>query len=436
MTLARQALPTLQVIDDYCEAYRPHFPEVRSFEFFKLILLGLLSPMKRKSLPAIARHVGVESHQSLHHFLTQSPWLVSGLQAHRLQRTLEWLGGRSIYLLVDETGDPKKGKSTDYVARQYIGRLGKIENGIVSVSVWGVVDNIVFPLVFDIYKPENRLKVGDRYQSKPEIALHLVKKVMEKGFVVDLVLADSLYGESSTFLNGLEEMGLEYIVSIRSNHGVWMLPGERLRRNRWRRYERIFADGTKEERYIREVIFGHRMEKRYWELTKDPKELLEEGTFYLMTKKKEIDYQAIGNLYGKRSWIEYGYKQSKDELGWSDYRLTHYQDIEKWWEMVYQALLLVSFICDGNRKNKTRPREQESREEFRNNPRWEEGKSWKSQLNNLHLLIEPWNYLSNLASWLRVYTIPELSIGLSRLIQKLNSSRWPWMSTSILFSSA
>ncbi|MCJ2543440.1 hypothetical protein JX360_11055 [Synechococcus bigranulatus str. 'Rupite'] len=47
--------------------------------------------MKRKSLPVIAPHVGVESHQSLHHFLTQSPWLVSGLQAHRLQRTLEWL---------------------------------------------------------------------------------------------------------------------------------------------------------------------------------------------------------------------------------------------------------------------------------------------------------------------------------------------------------
>jgi SRSO17 transposase len=142
-----------------------------------------------------------------------------------LQRTVKWLGGRSIYLLVDETGDPKKGKSTDYVARQYIGRLGKIENGIVSVSVWG----IVFPLVFDIYKPKDRLKAGDRYQSKPEIAWHRVKKVMEKGFVVDLVCADSLYGESSFFLNGLDEMELESIVSIRSNHGVWMLPGERVR---------------------------------------------------------------------------------------------------------------------------------------------------------------------------------------------------------------
>ncbi|MEN9261527.1 MAG: hypothetical protein Q6L60_11240 [Thermostichus sp. HHBFW_bins_43] len=75
-----------------------------------------------------------------------------------------------------------------------------------------------------------------------------------------------------------------------------------------------------------------------------------------------------------RGWIEYGPKQSKDELGWAEYRLAHYQDIEKWWELMYHALLLVGFIGDGNRKNKTRSREEESREEFRNNPRWEEVK--------------------------------------------------------------
>jgi SRSO17 transposase len=36
--------------------------------------------------------------------------------------------------MIDETGDKKKGKKTDYVNRQYIGNLGKIENGIVSVN--------------------------------------------------------------------------------------------------------------------------------------------------------------------------------------------------------------------------------------------------------------------------------------------------------------
>jgi len=53
-----------------------------------------------------------------------------------------------------ETG---KGKTTDYVARQYIGNLGKTENGIVS-NAYGVLGNITFPLIFKIFKPKARLQ--------------------------------------------------------------------------------------------------------------------------------------------------------------------------------------------------------------------------------------------------------------------------------------
>jgi SRSO17 transposase len=57
------------------------FPEVRSYEAFKLLHLGMLSEVKRKSLPAIARAVGLENHQNLHHFLTESPWTVQQLRS-------------------------------------------------------------------------------------------------------------------------------------------------------------------------------------------------------------------------------------------------------------------------------------------------------------------------------------------------------------------
>jgi transposase len=43
-----------------------------------------------------------------------------------------------------------------------------------------------------------------------------------------------------------------------------------------------------------------------------------------------------------RNWIEYGLKQSKNELGWADFRLTDYAQIQKWWEIVMSAYLLVS----------------------------------------------------------------------------------------------
>ncbi len=40
-----------------------------------------------------------------------------------------------------------------------------------------------------------------------------------------------------------------------------------------------------------------------------------------------------GNLYGFRNWVEYAFKQGKNELGWADFRLTNYQQIEKWWRV-------------------------------------------------------------------------------------------------------
>jgi len=47
-------------------------------------------------------------------------------------------------------------------------------------------------------------------------------------------------------------------------------------------------------------------------------------------------------IYGLRNWVEYGLKQSKNELGWADFRVTNYAQIERWWEMVMSAYLLVS----------------------------------------------------------------------------------------------
>jgi SRSO17 transposase len=51
---------------------------------------------------------------------------------------------RKILLIIDGRVVPKKGKATDYVARQYLGRLGKIDNGIVAVVSYGLVDGLTY----------------------------------------------------------------------------------------------------------------------------------------------------------------------------------------------------------------------------------------------------------------------------------------------------
>lgn len=113
MVEPREAVCTVTFIDQYCAVYRDLFTDVRSFEAFKYLHLGMSSDLPRKSLPAIARAVGLASDQVLHHCLTESPWSVRVLQKRRLALILQQLKGRSITLVIDETGDRKKGKTTD-----------------------------------------------------------------------------------------------------------------------------------------------------------------------------------------------------------------------------------------------------------------------------------------------------------------------------------
>jgi SRSO17 transposase len=60
-----------------------------------------------------------------------------------------------------------------------------------------------------------------------------------------------------------------------------------------------------------------------------------------------VALSEIGNCYGLRTWIEYGLKQAKDALGWADFRMTRYEHIEKWWELVMSAFLMVSLFADA-----------------------------------------------------------------------------------------
>jgi SRSO17 transposase len=179
-------------VDDYCQWYRKLFPEVRSFEAFKYLHVGMISDIKRKTLPAIARVVGLSNEQGLLHFLTESPWKIEQLRQQRLRLILQVLADREITLIIDETGDRKKGETTDYVKRQYIGNLGKIENGIVAVTAYGLLEGMTFPLIFEVYKPKERLREGEPYLSKPHIAVEMIRYLREIGVRFKLVLADSL----------------------------------------------------------------------------------------------------------------------------------------------------------------------------------------------------------------------------------------------------
>ncbi|MFM7442031.1 MAG: IS701 family transposase, partial [Snowella sp.] len=88
MVKPRVTQETVKFIDEYCEVYRDLFPEVRSYEYFKYLHLGLISEKKRKTFPAIAEIAGLKNSQGIGYFIGKSEWSVEEVRKRRLKLIL------------------------------------------------------------------------------------------------------------------------------------------------------------------------------------------------------------------------------------------------------------------------------------------------------------------------------------------------------------
>ncbi|MGL5941367.1 MAG: transposase, partial [Waterburya sp.] len=251
-------------------------------------------------------------------------------------------------------------------------------------------------------------------------------------FKIKLVLADSLYGESGDVIAVLEQLNIEYIVAIRSNHKVWMFGNERKRYNRWKPYQQKLSRKKSETRYIREIIFGKRKHIRFYQISKkEDKNPEPKDTWFIMTNKKGKITTSIASLYSLRNWIEYAFKQVKNELGWADFRVTDYHSIERWWELVMSSYLLVSIQANYfqletmafNSNAQASTVNFSTSFPFYNHPWWEDGNTWKSSLNNLRLIIQPLIFFRLIQPWLSVFPSQHLQLGFYKLIKIMNRFR-------------
>lgn len=198
---------------------------------------GLMLPLSRKSVEPMAARVdplhASARHQSLHHFVAKAEWSDDEM----LRRVCQWvvpkmdLSGGGFWI-IDDTGFPKKGKHSVGVARQYCGMLGKQDNCQVAVSISLATEQASVPVAYQLYLPlewardkVRRKKAGVpadvKFATKTEIALRQLEKLLSEGAPKHCVLADAGYGVDQRFRQRLIEMGLPYVVGIKSSVVVW-----------------------------------------------------------------------------------------------------------------------------------------------------------------------------------------------------------------------
>lgn len=146
-----------------------------------------------------------------------------------------------------------------------------------------------------------------------------------------------------------------------------------------------------------------------------------------MTNLEGTIRKTVGNTYGLRTWIEYGFKHAKNELGWADFRVTDYASIERWWELISCTYLLVSLQSPVLQAGAQEPASPQAAEvatppdRFSAHRWWGPGQGWKNTLNNLRLILKPYVFHCLLLPWFLLFDIPGLRAGFRQLIGIMNS---------------
>src|SRR6266702_4021856 len=270
-------------LEEYVKHFDALFGKSNQRDGFRRYVEGLLLPSERhKRLSGSVNTepvVGAQlpRAQALQCFLSEADWDERKMQESRLQLLREdptTAPTSKGVLVIDETGDRKDGDKTAHVGRQYLGKLGKVDNGVVSVTSLWADEEVYYPVDFEPYTPAHHFEKGEddpAFRTKLTIALEWVNRAHTEGIPFRAVVADNFYGEDRTLRTGLRALKLGYVLALKPSHDWWHRVGtlgslqevaqaagwkSAERPGQWVKVERRFRDGSKQSWWALEVQAG------------------------------------------------------------------------------------------------------------------------------------------------------------------------------------
>jgi SRSO17 transposase len=362
MTARQPCPPAPGPLEAFAVQFDPLFGSLGQRRSFRHYLSGLLAPRDRnKTLTALAGAEPVVQAQSpevqrLQYFLSEADWSAEALNARRLallQSEAATAAHRGGVLVLDDTGDRKDGTATAHVGRQYLGSVGKIDNGMVAVTSLWTDGRVHYPLHVAPYTPASRFAAGakdPRFRTKPQIALDLIEQARAANIPFRAVVIDCFYGDNPELEGQLTQRKIPYVLAHRGSWSQGWARAEEahsfaeavqdLRPAAWQQIKRRFQDGHRESWWAAELAFLHfgpRKAVRALCVTTDRRRLPAQTTWYLTSNLKGSSLEEIIQLYAWRNWTEQGYKYVKGELGWADFQVRGDTAIRRHWVLVCAA---------------------------------------------------------------------------------------------------
>lgn len=196
---------------------------------------GLMQAGSRKNMDRMAEVVPDAKSRNLQQFLAHSTWDARSVIDHAAHDVNGLIGDcLSTGLIIDESGFAKQGKMSVGTSRQWLGRLGKVDNG--QVAVFGALanDRFVSPVDVRLYLPEEWTRDRKRcdkagipkdqrkFHTKIELALQIVEHARENHLDFGWTGADAGYGKGPGFCIALSKMAETFVVDIHSDFFVYL----------------------------------------------------------------------------------------------------------------------------------------------------------------------------------------------------------------------
>jgi len=368
----------------FLQRYLPRFYRVEHHELAEVVLQGQLSDLQRKTAEPIAHQAG-RPRKPVQHFVGAGRWDDEAVMAELRRHVAAEEADPDGVLVLDPSGFPKSGSDSCGVARQWCGRLGKVENCQVGVFLSYVTAQGYAPLDRQLYLPREwaadrrrrraaHVPEGVAFQETWRIGLELLDR---SGGDVPFgwVAGDDEFGRSSAFRAALRGRGLRYVLDVPCNTQVRDLgevpaPGRRVppwRRvdewaraqppSRWRRL--VLAGGSKGPRAVRAL--------EAWVQARDedgcvgPRERLvvlrgagsEPRVWYALSNaRREVPLARVAEAQGRRHGVEEVLQAGKGEVGLGQY------EVRSWvgWHhhMTLSLLALWFLILEQRRLGKKR----------------------------------------------------------------------------------
>lgn len=345
-----------QRLERFLQRYLPRFYRVEQHELARVVLQGKLSNLQRKTSEPIAYQAGVER-KPVQHFVGAGCWDDESVMAELRQHVAEELADADAVLVLDPSAFPKSRSQSCGVARQWCGRLGKIDNcqigvflGYVSVKGQALVDRRLYLPVDWANDPERRDKThvpeSVSFQETWRIGLDLIDR-SGADLPFAWIAGDDEFGRCAAFRAALRYRRLQYVLDVPCNtliRDLGEMPEQGTSLPPWRRVD-AWAQAQPKSRWRKlRLGAGSKGPKAVWALeawvqTKDEDGcvggrerlvvLRTVGTeprcwYTLSNAAAEIPLVGVAEAHGRRHGVEELFGVGKGEVG-----LDHYE-VRSW----------------------------------------------------------------------------------------------------------